>query len=55
MFERAKENFNARVAGVIQQREAWIEHFINTRDSRKKKRTFFNHLYLLKLLMVPHL
>ena len=29
MLQRAFDSFNVRVAGVIQQRGAWIEHFIN--------------------------
>ena len=29
MLERIIDNFNVRVAGVIQQRGAWIKHFIN--------------------------
>ena len=29
MLERVIDNFNVRVAAVIQQRGAWIEHVIN--------------------------
>ena len=41
MLERVVNNFNLRVAAVIQQRGAWIEHVINYEKKWGKKWTFW--------------
>ena len=54
MLECVIDNFNVRVAGVIKQRGAWMEHFINYWEIEEKNRTFCKCFYVLKLLVVPH-